>query len=76
MFIFLVDIVLIFDKFHSKIFFAKVILRSCCDYDLAQDNTYVTDNAYVCLTVCLTGIESSRKASSYYCKIVTNSELL
>ena len=22
-----------------------------------QDNTYVTDNAYVCLTVCLTGNE-------------------
>ena len=23
----------------------------------SQDNTYVTDNAYVCLTVCLTGNE-------------------
>ena len=27
------------------------------DIPLAQDNTYVTDNAYVCLTVCLTGNE-------------------
>ena len=29
----------------------------CCIVEWAQDNTYVTDNAYVCLTVCLTGNE-------------------
>ena len=28
-----------------------------CYIGFAQDNTYVTDNAYVCLTVCLTGNE-------------------
>ena len=33
------------------------ILHILVQQDPTQDNTYVTDNAYVCLTVCLTGNE-------------------